>query len=162
MGTKRVGWARIRSLINENQNDLKFRRAPVRTAITAATTLTDEDLGSVILFDASAASTNFEITLPTTPSLGDTFRFMLAADSHSASEVLFDSGTDNKFEGYAVMYKADMQDGTTAFHSHQKLGFGDSAKKGGYLEVVCVNATVGNIRWMIVDAKSDVAWIDSH
>ena len=162
MGTKRVGWARIRSLINENQNDLKLRRTSVKTAITAATTLVEADLGSLILLDASAATTNFEIVLPTTPTLGDTFRFTLAVSSHAASEILLDSGTDNKFEGYVVMYKADMADGTTAFHSHRKLGFADPAARGGCLEVVCINATVGNIRWAVVDAKSDVAWINSH
>jgi len=161
MGTKRVGMARIRSLINENTNDLKHRRSSVKAALTANTTLTEADLGSLILLDASAASTNFEITLPTTPKLGDTFRFMLAAQSHSASEILLDSGVNNKFEGYAVMYKADMEDGTTSFHSHRKLGFGDAAKLGGYIECVCVNATVGSIRWALVDAKSDVAYINA-
>ena len=162
MGTKRVGWARIRSLINENQNDLKFRRTPVRAAVKAATALTDADLGGLILLDASAASTNFEITLPTTPSLGDTFRFVLADDSHSASEILFDSGSDNKIEGYVQVLKEDMENGATAFHSHRKLGFGDSAKKGGRLEIVCVDETVGNIRWVVIDAKSSVTWINTH
>ena len=38
MGTKRVGWARIRSLINENANNLKINTAPQMTAGTGITT----------------------------------------------------------------------------------------------------------------------------
>ena len=161
MGTKRVGWARIRSLINENTNDLKHRRTTVKTAITADTTLTHADCGSVILLDGSAAA-NIEITLPDTPSLGDEFKFVLAATSNAAAQILIDSnGANHKFEGYTVMYKADMADGTTAFHSHRKLGWGDAAAKGGCLHVVCI-ATGANARWAILDAKSDVAWITAH
>ena len=37
MGTKRVGWARIRSLINENQNQLKTRNHQVISAAAAKT-----------------------------------------------------------------------------------------------------------------------------
>ena len=161
MGTKRVGWARIRSLINENQNDLKHRREVVRTALTADTTLTDADYGSLILIDGSAAL-NLEMTLPTAPPLGAEFKFALSAASNAATQILLDSGVNNKFEGYAVMYKADMADGTTAFHTHRKLGWGDATKIGGYLHVVCVNATAGNVRWMIVDSRSDTAWINAH
>ncbi len=44
MGTKRVGFARIRSLINENTNQLQFRReAAVALLTDADTTLTVED-----------------------------------------------------------------------------------------------------------------------
>ena len=44
MGTKRVGFARIRSLINENTNQLQFRREAQAVLLTDAdTTLTVED-----------------------------------------------------------------------------------------------------------------------
>jgi len=161
MGTKRVGWARIKSLINENQNALKHRRATCKTAITADTTLVAGDYGSLILLNGTAAS-NFELTLPTTPPLGAEFKFTLVEASNAAAQILLDSGTGALFEGYAVMYKADMEDGTTAFHSHRKLGWGDAAAKGGYLHVVCIDSTAGAVRWAIIDAKSSVAWINAH
>ena len=158
MGTKRVGWARIRSLINENQNDLKHRRQVVATALTADTTITDADYGSLTLINASAA-TNLTITLPTAPPLGAELKFALSVASNAAAEVLFDSGVNNKFEGYALKFTASAI--ATAFHTHRKLGFGDATKLGGYLHVVCVNATAGNVRWMLVDAMSDTTWINA-
>jgi len=159
MGTKRVGWARIKSLVNENQNDLKHRRASVKAALTGNTTLTAADYGSVILIDASAAATNFTITLPTAPAVGDTFKFQLIKNSAADSEVLLDSGTNHKFEGYALKFTASAI--ATAFHAHQKLGWGDSTKKGAGIHVVCVDATVGAVRWAIIDSRSDTTWINA-
>ena len=160
METKRVGMARVRSLINENNNALRFRRADVQEAITGDTTLTAADQGKIILIDASSAG-NFTVTLPTAPSLGAEYTFVLAVKSNAAAEVLLDSGVNNKFEGFAVMYKADMQDGTTAFHSHRKLGFGDAAELGSKIHCVCVADTEGAVRWALLDAKSDVAYINA-
>jgi hypothetical protein len=59
MGTKRVGFARIRSLINENTNQLGSKL--VRTkSVTADTTLSEADSGSVILITGSG----IDVTLP--------------------------------------------------------------------------------------------------
>jgi hypothetical protein len=157
MGTKRVGWARIRSLINENENQLGPRRAKVRSALTADTTLTAADYGRVILLDGSSAL-NLEMVLPANPPVGAELKFVLVATSNAATEILLDSGTSHTINGYAVMYKADLEDGTTAFHSHRKLGWGDAAKKGGCLHLVCSSSK----HWMIVDAKSSCAWINAH
>tara|TARA_R110002110_G_scaffold48612_6_gene144855 strand:- start:767 stop:1243 length:477 start_codon:yes stop_codon:yes gene_type:complete len=157
MGTKRVGWARIRSLINENENQLGPRRAKVRSVVTADVTLTAADYGKVILL-SGAAALNLELVLPADPPVGAELKFILVAASHANSELLLDSGTSHTINGYAVMYKADMEDGTVAFHSHRKLGWGDAAAKGGCLHLVCSSSK----HWMIVDAKSSVAWINAH
>jgi len=160
MGTKRVGMARVRSLINENNNALRIRRADVQAAVTADTTIKTSDLGKIILVNASGAG-NITLTLPTAPALGSEITVILAAKSNAAAEVLLDSGVNNKFEGYAVMYKADMANGTTVFHTHRRLGFGDAAELGSKIHCVCVNATAGSVRWALVDAKSDVAYINA-
>ena len=60
MGTKRVGWARIRSLINENTNALKMTKRVVET-ISESKTLTESDSGTLFTTTGAAART---ITLP--------------------------------------------------------------------------------------------------
>lgn len=79
MGTKRVGWARIRSLINENQNQLKTRNHQVISA-AAAKTLTSDDSGATIYWTQSDAH---DITLPAaTAGLNFTF-FIVAGSAHN-------------------------------------------------------------------------------
>ena len=87
MGTKRVGWARIQSLINENANDLKMRKHAVTTALSADTTITADHYGTVILIDASGAG-NITLTLPDSPAIGDSLEFLLTVNSNAAAEVL--------------------------------------------------------------------------
>ena len=59
MGTKRVGWARIKSLINENGNQLYSKYVRIKT-VTADTTLTADDSGSIIMMTGNG----IDITLP--------------------------------------------------------------------------------------------------
>jgi len=158
MGTKRVGWARIRSLINENGNQIAAPRVRIKTALTADTALENTDCGSVILLDGSAAL-NVEHTMPSAPKLGMEMKFLLAVTSNAATEILLDSGSGCKFEGYAIQLLASSN--ATAYHSHRKLGFGDASRLGAYLHVVCVDATVGAIRWAIVDSKSSIAFVNA-
>lgn len=153
MGTKRVGWARIRSLINENANTLQQRRRVVRSALTSNTTLTSADYGKLILVDASAGSTNFTITLPASPEIGATLQFLLVADSHSASQPKFDSGSGHTINGYATKATADLEDGLTYYHSARGLVFDDSSKKGARLTIVCTAAKT----WYITDCVSNQA-----
>ena len=76
MGTKRVGWARIRSLINENQNQLKIRNHQIISA-AAAKTLSAADSGATIYWTQSDAH---DITLPAA-SAGLSFTFFIVAGS---------------------------------------------------------------------------------
>ena len=54
MGTKRVGWARIRSLINENTNLMSIQ-AKRYVSGTETMTLTAEQSGQTVLVGAAAA-----------------------------------------------------------------------------------------------------------
>jgi hypothetical protein len=155
MGTKRVGWARIRSLINENENQLGARRAKVRSVVTADATLTAADYGKVILL-SGAAALNLELVLPANPPVGAELKFILVANSHANSELLLDSGSGHTINGYAIVLQAAAN--ATAYHSHRKLGWGDATKKGAMLHLVCSSAN----HWMIMDSKSDVTWINAH
>jgi len=94
MGTKRVGWARIRSLINENTNNLQMQKEVVMN-VSAETTLTMEDSGKLITIDQGAA---FTITLPS-DAAGANFKFLLTeADSN---DVKIDGGGSNAVKGWA-------------------------------------------------------------
>tara|TARA_R110000824_G_scaffold32672_3_gene105313 strand:+ start:1647 stop:2129 length:483 start_codon:yes stop_codon:yes gene_type:complete len=158
MGTKRVGWARIRSLINENANQLGPRYAHVRSALTGDTTLTAADYGKVILLDGSSAA-NFTISLPTDPTVGAELTFCLATNNNGASQVVVDSGVNNKIEGFAIALLASSN--TTAYHTHKILGFDDAAKRGSMMHIVCVDATAGARRWLLLDSKCDIAFINA-
>ena len=82
MGTKRVGWARIRSLINENANQLKIRNDQV-VAVSKATTLTSGQSGATVYWTHSVS--NHDVTLPAA-AVGMNFKFVLAvghANSHN-------------------------------------------------------------------------------
>ena len=76
MGTKRVGWARIRSLINENGNQLKILKPQIISA-SAARTLTAAESGATIYWSQADAH---DITLPTA-TVGLNYTFILAAGS---------------------------------------------------------------------------------
>ena len=78
MGTKRVGWARIRSLINENQNDL-FHRKKGTKVVTADTTLSAADSGKIILMGENGV----DITLPSA-TVGMSFTIVQTGDYDTA------------------------------------------------------------------------------
>ena len=109
MGTKRVGWARIRSLINENQNDLRRRNVAVRT-LTADTTLTAADSGKVIIMDTTA---QVDVTLPAVGEAGLNFKFCLknsttqsdiaATTSVILGEMAADAGTGISMAGQTIV-----------------------------------------------------------
>ena len=62
MGTKRVGWARIKSLINENQNQLKIRNEQIISVGASETkVLTAGDSGALVYLGGAGVAT---ATLP--------------------------------------------------------------------------------------------------
>jgi len=62
MGTKRVGWARIKSLINENQNQLKIRNQEIISVGAGETkVLTAGDSGALVYLGGAGVAT---ATLP--------------------------------------------------------------------------------------------------
>lgn len=109
MGTKRVGWARIKSLINENQNELRRRNVAVRT-LTSDTTLTAADSGKVIVMDTTA---QVDVTLPAVTEAGLNFKFCLknsttqsdiaATTSCILGEMAADAGTGISMAGQTIV-----------------------------------------------------------
>jgi len=93
MGTKRVGWARIKSLINENANQLKMRRYEFAT-ISADTTLTAADAGKVLAVNGASA---LVVTLPRATSAGLWFRFILS--DNTAHVDITQGNADDDFVG---------------------------------------------------------------
>ena len=158
MGTKRVGMARVKSLINENNNQLVMRRTQTKS-VSADATLTVADMGKLIVVDGSSAG-NITITLPAAPPVGAELKVILGKNNNAATQVLLESNhSGNKFEGFAVQLLASSN--ATAYHSHRRIGFTDSAKLGSMIHCVCVDATAGAVRWAIIDSKCDLAFINA-
>jgi len=127
MGTKRVGWARIRSLINENQNQLQMRRYRTQT-ISADTTLTAADAGQIISLNGATA---LEVTLPRATSAGLWFRFILSDNTANVDIIQGDAG-DELVGSVMCLTNKDTGTGTDT-----KIRFASgTALAGDWVEVV--------------------------
>ena len=109
MGTKRVGFARIRSLINENTNQLKIRRKEALT-VTGTSTLTAADSGKVVGISFNSASTAI-VTLPSAQAgLEFEFQWLPAsgnvAMSNNSAKVQI-TAADGALVGYVSASKKD-------------------------------------------------------
>jgi len=156
MGTKRVGWARIRSLINENQNQLKIRNDQVVAATT--TTLTADQSGATILWDASAAGTiltlpaaatglNFRIILKDTVHTDDDCQITVTAGDCFYGVITLSSATIDKIANQRVDYDT----ATTTPGSYDFLNFSPDAQttggaSGDVLHITAVDATAWHVR----------------
>ena len=118
MGTKRVGWARIKSLINENQNALQTRYQSTKTT-TADTTLTAADSGKTIFLDGS---TTHDVTLPSAKT-GLTFTFFLVNATADVDNITAHNGK------------------STAGSGNTKIIFDQSggAAAGDWVQITCYN-----------------------
>ncbi len=128
MGTKRVGWARIRSLINENANQLQQRRYKTQT-ISSDTTLTADDAGQIISVNGAAGAPN--ITLPRATTAGLWFRFVLS-DNTTAVDIIQGDASDELVGSLMGLSTKD-----TGTGSDTKIIFAAStALAGDWVEVV--------------------------
>ena len=93
MGTKRVGWARIKSLINENGNELKTLYQQTVNC-TVATTLTKAQSGALVYWTHSGAG--HDITLPLAE-VGMSFKFVIAAGHTAEHDIV--CNTSDEFIG---------------------------------------------------------------
>ena len=106
------------------------------------------------MLNGSASDSNFTVILPT-PAKGLTFKFVLKANSASDTEIQIDAGSGNTIRG---TFQVPGNSSFASSHaSNQYRGFGDSAKQGDTLELVCT----GTDRWMATIAHSRVTWITS-
>jgi hypothetical protein len=130
MGTKRVGWARIKSLINENQNQLGIRNQKVATLATG-TTLTASNSGTTYLLVQTAGA--LTATLPSAAA-GLSFRFVLktaAAGNFTVSQ----AGSGEDFVGR--FSSADTTAGASAASSgNTAIQFmGGTAVAGDWIDI---------------------------
>ena len=87
MGTKRVGWARIKSLNNENQNQLKLKlqqQISLVHNVTTNHTLTAAQSGATLFWTHGSAH---DITLPAATA-GMHFKFVLTVGSAHANHIV--------------------------------------------------------------------------
>jgi len=150
MGTKRVGWARIRSLINENQNQLKMFKQQVIHFNNKATTLTSGQSGATVFW--THGSTH-NIKLPAaTP--GMSFKFIIMVGSAHTQNIAAAAGEG--FIGKAVVTKTGADDKNSTqneavIRDYIKLHL-NTASLGGdtgdVIDIVCLNAG----EWL-VDAR---------
>jgi hypothetical protein len=142
MGTKRVGWARIRSLINENQNQLKTRNDQIK-AVSSATTLTADDSGATIYWTHSTS--NHDITLPAAK-VGLNFKFVIA-EGFAKNHHITCAGSDEVFGKVTVTSttadKTDTQteDKDTSNFTELRLHSSGNTLGGGsgdVIDMVCV------------------------
>ena len=131
MGTKRVGWARIKSLINENQNALQMLKRVTQTT-TADTTLTATDSGTTIFLDGS---TTHDVTLPAAAT-GLTFTFFLV-DATADVDIVQGATATEDFVGNITAHNGK----DTASASDTKIIFDQSggATVGDWVQVTCYN-----------------------
>jgi len=89
MGTKRIGHARIRSLINKNANAMNARHGVVE-AITANKTLTVADGGKRFTIGTATAA----VTLPTVAAAGSGWSCEFWVNDNTAATTITAPGTD--------------------------------------------------------------------
>ncbi len=130
MGTKRVGWARIKSLINENANALQHQKRATKTT-TADTTLTKADSGKVIFLNGG---TTHDVTLPSAET-GLTFTFILVDATADVDIVQADAAED--FVGCITAHNGK----DTAEAADTKIIFDQSggAAVGDWVTLTCYN-----------------------
>ena len=118
MGTKRVGMARVKSLINENLNELHFRKPKFRKFTETAELLASES-GQTILFGplAGGLAADATLTLPEAAQ-GLSFRIIYVGGAADAHDLIIKTGSDtNFFIGGLVQHDPDNAgDDTVTYH----------------------------------------------
>ena len=147
MGTKRVGWARIRSLINENDNQLKLKR-PQIVAVTTDTTLKATQSGALI---AWTLGTTHHITLPDAE-VGLQYNFVIETGANNAHTIITQSA--DKIHGTAFLLEAGtvtqcnaqvVEDGAGVDKVHFKA---DSTARGGQAGNTCRLVCIEKGKWV--------------
>jgi hypothetical protein len=96
----RVGWARIKSLINENQNQLKMLR-PQIVAVSGTKTLKASESGATI---AWTLGSTHHITLPTA-TVGLRYDFVIQKGAAAGHTII--SASADKIHGSAIVGEHD-------------------------------------------------------
>ena len=147
MGTKRVGWARIRSLINENANQLKLLHPEV-IAVSGTRTLTAAESGATIAWTLGSAH---HITLPTA-TVGMRYNFVIETGA-AANHTIITASAD-KIHGCAYLTQAGTADSTNSQVLEDGSGVdkvhfkSDATTHGGGAGNTCVLICVEAGKWV--------------
>jgi len=147
MGTKRVGWARIKSLINENQNELKLLH-PQIIAVSGTKTLKASESGALI---AWTLGSTHHITLPAA-TVGLQYNFVLETGATDAHTIITQSA--DKIHGMAVLMETAtvtqcntqvLEDGAGVDKVHFKS---NSTARGGQAGNTCRLVCIEKGKWV--------------
>jgi hypothetical protein len=140
MGKKRIGWARMKSLINENENRLNHKRPAFKKG-TATVSLTQSESGQCVIVGPLAAGLAGDVvfTLPTAEN-GLYFKFVYVGGAADAQDFQLNTGSDtNYFIGGIFQHDIGGEDGA-AYHpnlsSNSKINF-LTPDAGTFAEVWC-------------------------
>jgi len=103
MGTKRVGMARVKSLINENVNQLKFK-TPEILAVSVSRLLLASESGATVYWTLGSAH---HITLPDA-TVGLTYDFVIETGAAALHTIITQSS--DKIHGSAFLMQAGTAD----------------------------------------------------
>ena len=141
MGTKRVGMARVKSLTNENVNQLKFQYPEV-IHISGTRTLLASESGATIAWSLGSAH---HITLPAAE-VGRRYSFIIYAGSNSNHTII--TQTADKIHGKAFVAKSAAADSCNTQNVAKASGVdkvhwdGNATTHGGLAgdtcELICV------------------------
>ena len=168
MGTKRVGWARIKSLINENQNELSRRNRRI-IHVTKARTLTADESGSTLLWTKGTSHT---ITLPAAEA-GLNYKIVIKVGSNNLHKIATASG--DCFFGKVVVRSSNathdsaiqqvthaVATGTVADYDHLKLdgnATDTGSGVGSVVELECIDGTAWRVTADLVTSSASPASI---
>ena len=153
MGTKRVGMARVKSLINENNNQLSRKKRRI-IVVDDAKTVTAEESGSTLLWTKDSAH---HITLPPAEA-GLNYKIVIKVGSNNNHHIIAASGdcffgqvvvfdnADDKHAIQTVTYATAT--GTVANFDHIKLdGNADDTGSGAgsVIELECIDGTAWRV-----------------
>jgi hypothetical protein len=147
MGTKRVGWARIKSLINENSNQLKLLH-PQILAVSGTRTLTTAESGATIAWTMGSAH---HITLPSA-TVGMRYNFLIETGA-AANHTIITAAAD-KIHGCAYLTQAGTADSTNSQVIEDGSGVdkvhfkSDATTHGGGAGNTCVLVCVEAAKWV--------------
>ena len=147
MGTKRVGWARIKSLINENANQLKLLHPQV-IAVSGTRTLLASESGATI---AWTLGSTHHITLPAA-TVGLRYNFVIETGAAAAHTII--TQTADKIHGCAFLTEAGTADQCNAQVAEDGAGFdkvhwkSDSTVRGGGAGNTCTLICIEAGKWV--------------
>ena len=170
MGTKRVGWARIKSLVNENQNELSRRNRRI-IAASADKTLSASESGATILWTKGTSHT---ITLPAAEA-GLNFKVVIKKSSDNLHKIAAASGdcffgqvivqSSNATHDSAmqqVVYATAVADPGDYDHLHIDGNASTTGSGvGSVIELECVDGTAWRVTALLVTSAASPASIST-